>query len=224
VPTVAQCKKLFQDQVAPSADATFLRILNEADIRILSQGEWRWTRGRTTLTPVDGIITLPNTYASILGAQVNGYAEDIHDEQFEFVPQGVGEVKVGGGGTVRLIDQGFGEDNVRTYKVVGHIQPDWTVYCLCHLAPVMLYDPAIDDSDVPPEATTNTRCPDPYALKLFCIGIVYEEASDMGSASIYMNKAIKVLNDKENQDRGSSRQSLTIRPNGPGNRRIRHLR
>lgn len=225
MPTVTSLKTMFQTQIAPGNDEEFLRILQEADIRLLSTSKWRWTRGRVTLTPEDGFITLPSQWSAILGAQVDGYPVDIRDEQFEFSPDGPGEVPVGGTETVRLIDQGLNEDGERHYKVVGTLQNDTSIVALCHYAPVTLYDPTMDDSELPgDDVSTITRCPDASALKQYMLGIIYEEASDPGLASYYMNKAQKTLNDLEKTQRGGSRQTFNLRPNGPGISRIRSLR
>lgn len=108
MPTVTSLKTSFQAQIAPGDATEFLRILTEADMRLLEYGRWRWTRGRATLTPVSGYVTLPTTYASILGARVGKNAVEIRDEDYEFVPGGVGEVDLGTGHS-RLIDQGLVE-------------------------------------------------------------------------------------------------------------------
>lgn len=108
MPTVTSLKTSFQAQIAPGDATEFLRILTEADMRLLEYGRWRWTRGRDTLTPVSGYVTLPTTYASILGARVGKNAVEIRDEDYEFVPGGVGEVDLGTGHS-RLIDQGLVE-------------------------------------------------------------------------------------------------------------------
>ena len=89
MPTVTSLKASLQAQIAPGNDDEFLRLLSEADMRLLEFVKFRWTRTRVTLTPVDGYVELPAEYASILGAQVGGAAVDIHDETFEFAPEGV---------------------------------------------------------------------------------------------------------------------------------------
>lgn len=106
MPTVTALKSMFQAQVAPGDDAEFLRILTEADMRLLEYGRWRWTKGRGVLTPVDGFIDLPTSYASILGARVAKEAVDIFDEDYEFTPGGRGEIELGIG-YAKLVDQGM---------------------------------------------------------------------------------------------------------------------
>lgn len=111
MPTVTALKTMFLAQIVPddaNADSEFLRILTEADMRLLEFGRWRWTRRKDTLTPVDGFVTLPTRYAAILGARVGKEAVDLVDEDYEFVSGGPGEVDLGNGYS-RLIDQGLVE-------------------------------------------------------------------------------------------------------------------
>ena len=223
MPSVTSLKTTFQSQIAPGDDSEFLRILTEADIRLLEHGRWRWTRTKVVLTPVDGIITLPATYAAILGAQVGDYPSDIRAEEYEFAPDGIGDVQVGEGST-RLIDQGLNGDGLRTYKVSGYISDGTTITALVHYAPVTLTDPDIPDLDVPADAVENTRCPDVAALKLMCLGIIFEEAHDMAASRQYVSTALATLDNKEKTQRGNARQSMNIRPYGPGISKIRNLR
>lgn len=124
MPTVTYLKNMFQAQIAPGNDYEFLRLLTEADMRLLEFCRHRWTRRTDTLTPVDGFITLPTTYASILGARIGKDAVDIRDEDYEFVPGGPGEVQLGNGFS-RLIDQGFFDTEVilSSYLLVNGTGP-----------------------------------------------------------------------------------------------------
>jgi hypothetical protein len=219
MPTVASLKKALQGVIAPGNDAEFLRLLTEADLRLVESGKYRWTRGRTTLTPTDGIIVLPANYASIIGARVGKEAKVIWDESFEFTPNGYGEVPIDGSESLMLVDQGLNEDDLRYYKVAGHLNADTEVTALCHFAPFTLYDPEMDDSDVPEDAVNYTRCPDQGALKLMMLGITLEEQNDLGGSSGYMAKAANRLESQERAARGGSKQVFNIRPNGPGVRR-----
>lgn len=106
MPTVTALKGMFQNQISPSDDSEFLRLLTEADMRLLEFGRWGWTRTKATLTPVEGIITLPTTYASILGARVGKGPVDVFDQDYEFCPGGPGEIDLGHGHS-KLIDQGM---------------------------------------------------------------------------------------------------------------------
>lgn len=220
MPTVTALKALYQDTIAPNDDDKFLRLLTEADMKLVGSARWRWTRTRVTLTPVDGMIVLPADYASILGAQVGGSAKMVHDEEFEFTADGLGEVEVDGCGGVVLIDQGLNDDGLRHYKVTGHLGAV-TVTCLVQYAPVALYDPVIETLS---GAVTVTRCPDNSALKLTMLSLIYEETTNPAVARQYMGDAIARLNDLEKAQRGGAKQILNLRPNGTGMRKIRHLR
>lgn len=224
MPTVVSLKKALQGVIAPGNDEEFLRLLTEADLRLVQSGKYRWTRGRTTLTPTDGYIVLPAEFASIIGARVGKEAKVIWDEAFEFTPDGYGEVPIDGTESVMLVDQGLNDDGLRHYKVAGHLHTDAEVTALCHFAPFTLYDPEMDDSDVPDDAVNYTRCPDQAALKLMMLGIILEEANDLGGSTGYMSKAYNRMEAQERTARGGSKQTFNIRPNGPGVRRITRVR
>jgi hypothetical protein len=223
MPSVTFLKQKLQPQIAPGDDYEFLRILTEADMRLLEYGRWRWTRTVIPLTPVEGVVTLPTTYSSILGARVEKYAVDIRAEEFEFVPGGVGEVDLGVGSS-RLIDQGLNDSGQREYKVTGHLDSTDIVTAFVMYAPATLYDPDIVDSSLPEDAVTITLCPDAAALKLMMLGIIYEEASDLGNARSYISDALRGLDNKEQNQRGNARQSVNVRPRGIGVSRIRSFR
>lgn len=223
MPSVTFLKEKLQAQIAPGDDYQFLRLLTEADMRLLEFGRWRWTRVSTTLDHVDGIITLPTRYSSILGARVGKYPIDIRAEEFEFVPGGAGEVDLGVGSS-RLIDQGLNDDGERQYKVTGSLEDTDIITAMVMYAPVTLYDPDIVDSSLPDDAVTQTLCPDVTALKLMMLGIIYEEASDLGNARSYISDALKGLDNKEQNQRGNARQQVNIRARGVGVSRIRSFR
>lgn len=223
MPTVTALKTMFQAQIAPGDDSEFLRILTEADLRLTEIGRFRWCKGVDTLTPVDGYVTLPATFASILGARVDKVAVPTFDFDYEFVPGGVGEVELGRGSS-RLIDQGIDGDGFRYYKVAGHLDDDDVITALMHYAPVTLMDPDIADSSTPDDATVNTRCPDSTALKLMMLGILMEEAHDVAAARSYIADAIRSLDAKEQSQRGNAMRTINSRPSGLGVRGIRSFR
>lgn len=223
MPTVTFLKQSLQNRIAPGDDYGFLRLLTEADMRLLEYGRWRWTRKSTTLTHQDGIVTLPAAYSSILGARVGKMPVDIRAEEFEYVPGGVGEVELGVGSS-RLIDQGINDDGLRQYKISGHLDDDDVISAIVMYAPVTLYDPDIPDSSLPEDATTNTLCPDTTALKLTMLGIIMEEALDLGNANNFISNALKSLDNKEQNQRGNARQQVNIRPRGVGVSRVRSWR
>lgn len=225
MPTVTELKTLFQDQIAPGDNEEFLRILTEADLTLLESGKWQWCKSRETLTSVDNIITLPATLASILGAHLDGFPAPLNMEDFEFGAEGPGEIDVQGGSGVRLIDQGLNGSDLRTYKVTGGESDSLTIVALCMKAPAILYDPDESTSDLPANATTETRCPSYKALKLAMREVIHEEASDYGNASVVKNKAVKRLDEREaNSQRGGAQPIPNIRPSGRGIRSIRTFR
>ena len=134
--SVDALKLRFQSQIAPGDDAEFLRLLTEADLRIMEFGKWRWSRGRVDLTPASGIVTLPIDYAAILAARVDDLPVEVEDEEYEFTPEGPGLIEVTGGANLRLIDQGLDGSDLRTYKVVGEDDDDaYTIHTLSTFAP-----------------------------------------------------------------------------------------
>jgi hypothetical protein len=193
-------------------------------MRLLSWGRWQWTKAKVTLYPASGIVTLPATYASILGAQVEGYARDIRAVEFEYSPDGVGEVDVTGSAGSMLIDQGLSDAGARTYKVTGNLDDTDAIVALCHKAPATLYDPDLADESLPADATDVTVCPDAGALKNACLAIVMEEANEAEQSSKFFAIALNILNNKEKSVRGNARQQFNLRPNGPGILPIRHFR
>lgn len=223
MPTVTSLKTQFLAQIAPGNDDEFLRLLTEADMRLLEFGRWRWTRTKTVLTPASGYVTLDPEHASILGARVDKYPVDIMDEDYEFVPGGRGEVDLGVGSS-RLIDQGLDGSDQRYYKVTGALDPDDVITALVHYAPVTLYDPEYNDSGVPADAVATTRCPSATALKLMMYGIIFEEAADNSKARSYIADALKVLDNHEQTKRGNAQRRVMIRPHGSGVRQIRNFR
>lgn len=226
MPSIAVLKSLLQNQIAPNSDEEFLRLISEADLRIAEWGARFWfLRSKLTLTPTDGLIELPLTHVSILGAQVGDYPASVFAMEHEFVPDGVGDVDVGGPGGIRLIDQGVDDDTgKRVYKITGYLNPGTVITVLATKAPVTLYDPEIASSDVPEDATDVTLCPDVSALKLTALGIIYEETNDLQKSREYFSIALSNLDGKEKTHRGNARQTVNIRPSGPGISRIRNPR
>lgn len=105
--TVSSLQTKLLDIIAPGDSTRFLRLLQEADDRLLEFGRWNWTRSRATITPVNGLIQLPEQFSAIIGARLGSLPRPIHTEEFEFVPDGIGEVPVTGCIGVGLIDQGY---------------------------------------------------------------------------------------------------------------------
>jgi len=224
MPSIAYLKDQFQAMIAPGNDQEFLRIVNEADQRLLESGRWWWCKARSELTAVDGYVYLPSDYASILGFQFNGHPIDIRSEEYEFMPDGVGNLPMSCGGSA-LIDAGLDEvTGQRHYKVGGGINDRTVLYALLLYAPVLLYDPAIPPVPLPPDAVSVTRCPHVAALKLMCFAINYEENHDIDAATGYAQRAAAVLEDNAQNVRGAAKPTLIVRPYGPGVSKIRNIR
>lgn len=212
MPTVAACKTNFQAIVAPGDDAAFLRLLVEADQRLLESGRWRFCKTTDTLTVASGLVTLDADYASILGLQINGWPADIHAQEWEFTPDGLGSIPVGEGGTL-LIDQGLNASDERVYKVTGYLDPTWTLNALLLYAPKALS-----------EDTDTTRCDSMAALKLASMAVVYEERNSIVDSQNYFQRAQDTLENAAQNQRGSARQTMSSSPVGRGVRPIRSFR
>jgi hypothetical protein len=212
MPSVAACKTAFQAQIAPGDDTGFLRILQEADTRLLETGRWRFCKTTTTLTPAAGLVTLASDHASILGIQIDGWPADIHAQEWEFTPDGIGNIEVGSGGTM-LIDQGLNSSGDRIYKISGYLDPTWVINALVLYAPVAL----ADDADL-------TRCDSLYALKMACFAVVYAEKNSITDSNNYFQQAVGILENQGQNQRGSARQTMSSSPAGRGVRPIRSFR
>jgi hypothetical protein len=230
--TVSSIKADLHDDF-PVDDAKFLRLLQQADTRLLELGRWRWTRDRITLTITtdandDLIVTLSPEYVSILAVQLDGSGGDIRDEDFEFVVGGVGYVQ-SADGAVQLIDNGYLDvtdgnttERRRVYKVTGGANAVGdALVALAQFAPVVLYDPDLlddtdsgSDNDTPTDGTDVTRCQSLAALKLCMFGITYENSGDAGRARAFMADAHHVLDNKQTAHRGGARQQATTRQPG----------
>lgn len=224
MPTITKLKTDIQAQIAPGNDTEFLRLVQEADIRLLEMGRWRWCRRKGSLTIEDGYVTLDPEYASILGVRISDRPVDIHTEEYEFVPDGVGYIPIGESGNYGLIDQGLNGDGRRHYKVTGSLPADTAIAALMLFAPVTLFDAANVDSSTPEDAVETTLCPSTAAIKLACFGIIFEEAHDLAESGSYFNRAVTVLDDLEQNQRGNARPQMTMKPVGRGIRGIRTFR
>lgn len=212
MPLVSACKTAFQAQIAPGDDTAFLRILQEADTRLLETGRWRFCKTTATLVPASGLVTLDTDHASILGIQIDGWPADIHAQEWEFTPDGIGNIEVGSGGAM-LIDQGLDGSGDRVYKITGYLDPAWTINALVLYAPVAL----TGNSSI-------TRCDSLYALKMACYAVVYAEANSLTDSNNYFQQAVAILENQGQNQRGSARQTMSSNPAGRGVSRIPNLR
>lgn len=217
MPTVLQIKTMYQALLAPGDNARMLRLINEADIRLLEFGRWNWTRAKISMTPyVESdmkFVSLPVAYTAILGARLGSYAQMVRGEEFEFAPDGNGEVKITGCRSGSgLIDQGYqtknfgsGVETRRVYKVTGKFEPTDGVTALVRKAPVTV----VADGN-------STVCPDFAALKLMMYAINFEEENDIERSRSYISDALRALDNKEKSFRAGAKQNITVKPYGPG--------
>lgn len=217
MPTVLELKTMYQSLIAPGDDARMLRFINEADLRLLEFGRWNWTRAKVEMAPYvlddQNYVGLPVTYSAILGARLGSRPKMVHAEEFEFSPDGLGEVRITGcGNGTGLIDQGMvtrnfgsGTETRRVYKITGTIPTGDTITALVRRAPSI----ATGDASV-------TVCPDYAALKLMMYAINFEEENDIERSRSYISDALRALDNKEKSFRAGAKQVLNVKPYGPG--------
>lgn len=240
--TVQSIKQSLHDDF-PLEDDKFLRLLQQADDRLLELGRWEWTRQRINLTVTldsvtqQNVVTLAPEYTAIIGIQLDESGGDIRAEEFEFAVGGVGNVQ-SADGNIELIDQGFQDvtdgnttERRRVYKATGGVEVGTVIVALVHYAPALLYDPdMIDetdtgtDNDTPADATDITRCQSLAALKLCMFGIIFENQGDNGRARAFMADSHHVLDNKQHTHQGGARQIPNLRANGPHISRVRSFR
>ena len=118
MPTPAsELQTRYQSLVAPGNNALFWRLLTEANERLLFSGRWHWAREPLSLAVVDGAITLPDGYHSIVGARINGTAVGVNWQESEWFEGGPGEFIPIEGARAFLVDQGLSE--LATITVTG---------------------------------------------------------------------------------------------------------
>ena len=126
MPTAASILKTrYQALVAPGNDAEFFRLLTEADERLLFAGRWHWAREPLSLSVVDGVVTLPDTYHSIVGARINGHAVGVNWQESEWFEGGPGEFIPVDGAAAFLVDQGLAGRN-DAILVSGSFTPEFS--------------------------------------------------------------------------------------------------
>lgn len=191
------------DKLAPGNPVKFLRLLNEADERLLESGKWSWTRTPIELTPESYVeatqtlyrILLPANYVSIVGARIGGAATGVRWQEITFLEDGPSLINIEGCGA-ELVDQGEVDVDgtlMRSYRVFGDDVTLVTV--LARYKPVLM----VSMQETP-------RCQSFTALKQAMYAIVYEEANDVERSVGYMQLAIRTLNQQEEAYRGSARK------------------
>jgi len=192
--TVSDLSALLLNKIAPGSEGQFLNILNEADERLLNSHDFEWTRTGLELTQVDGVITLPVEFQSIVGAKVGNRATGVRWQEIKYLEGGPSVVPVEGAKS-ELVDIGFTTVlgvELRAYEVIGK-EDTFTV--LAKYAPVMMT-----------EETDQPKCQSISALKQAMYGIIYEEQNDIERSMAYFQLASKTLKEKELSYRGSAKK------------------
>lgn len=205
--TVSILEDRLLSQISPGNPARFHEILTQADERLLELGKWSWTRGPLDLTPVDGVVSLPAEYVSIVGCRIGSMASGVLWQEISFVEEGPGLIPIEGTGG-QLLDLGV-IDGVRQYQTTGSDPGDIVV--LARFAPRSLEEPA----DIP-------LCQSFAALKQAMLSIVYEERNDLERSVSYMQSAEFTLNKKEIAYRGAAKKIFDPKIYGPPTRRSSH--
>lgn len=198
--TVAQARTLFLRYVGPAgtSNADFLAALNHLRKRFFDSGKWKGLTLEITITPASGVVTLPDTCESILGAQFDDRPVVVFGRYHEFQPGGPGEIDAANQGVPALIDNGD-----RTYKMMGNYTDVESVRVVCKRR----YTDLTADSDV--------VYPDnPGALKLGLMSLKYEDENDLERAVEYFAQALNLLNGEVREARGASQHTLQQSPHG----------
>ena len=198
--TVSSARSLLLQYVGPdgTTNAAFLAALNQLRKRLFDSGKWKDLTLEVTVVPVAGIVTLPATCESVLGAQANDCPVPVFDKLHPFQPGGPGHVDPLQGGTVALIDNGD-----RTLTIMG----GGTSVTSARLRCKRRYVDLTGDSD--------TVFPDNVgALKLGLMSLSYEDKGDLDRAEQYFAKALSLLNGESKESRGGAQAVLQQSPHG----------
>lgn len=202
--SVSTLQARLQPQISPGNDAEFMRILSEADERLLAAGRWHWTREPVTLTPdEDRTVQLSSEYESIVGCRLGSVPMGVVWQETEYLADGPGLIPIEGC-SGRLVDQGLvdvteeGSSDppvfVRFYKVTDTDTLEVSV--LARFAPKGLFD----DED------NTTLCPSISALKQMMLSVIHEEANNIDLSTAMRNTAINTLNEHEAAYRGIAKE------------------
>ncbi len=202
--TAATLETRLINEIAPGNSAGFKELLTRADERLLEAGKWQWTRGPLELTPTDGVVVLPDGYASIVGCHIGSIAKGVLWQEIEFLEEGPGVIPVQGING-QLLDQGL-IAGVRTYRCTGSDPTEIVV--LARFSPL----PITTGTDVP-------RCQSFAALHQAMFSLLYESANDVEHSRAYMAMAVETLNAQEAAYRGSAKKVFDPKIYGPPRRR-----
>jgi hypothetical protein len=195
------------DEITDGDSDRFRELLSEVDERLLEMGKWQWTRGPIDLTPVDGIVELPEGYSSIVGCKIGSMAAGVLWQEIEYLEGGPGIIPVEGING-QLLDLGLIE-GVRTYRCTGSNPEEIVV--LARFAPL----PIVENDDSP-------RCQSFSAIKQGLMALVAESVNDLERSRMLMKMAIETLDFQEQSYRGSARKIFDPKIYGPPRRRNNH--
>lgn len=194
-------------EVAPGDPERFYEILSEADERLLDAGKWQWTRAPLDLVPVDGIVTLPEGYASIVGCKIGSMAAGVLWQEIEYLDGGPGAIPIEGLNG-QLLDLGVIEGQ-RQYRCTGSAPEAIVVLARYAHIPVT----ALDDSP---------RCQSFPALKQAMLAVNAENNQDLERSVAFMRLAVQTLDLQEAAHRGAARKVFDPKIYGPPRRRSSH--
>lgn len=202
--TVAQARTILLRYVGPVAETsngTFLSALNQLRERLFTTGRWKGLILEVEVTPVNNVVTLPNTCEAVLGAQVDDRPVVVFGSMHEFLPNGPGEVtEERFRSTLALVDNGD-----YTYKIMGGTDNVESVRLRCKRR----YADLTGDSDI--------VYPDNVgALKLGLMSLAYEDSGDFEKAELYFSKCLALLNDELTEARGGAIPVFQQSPHGFG--------
>lgn len=186
----------------------FYRLLTEADERLLQSGKWQWTRTGIDLVPVNGEVTIPSGYESIVGAKIGSIGAGVSWQEVQYMEGNAGILRIEGCQN-GLVDKGL-ISGIRTYEIIGGGEVN-EVVALVRFAPRLLSSP--DDLPV---------CQNISALKQMMLGIVYENNNDIEKSMQYTSLAIRTLDQQESAYRGAARKIRNPKLFEPARRRSRH--
>lgn len=184
----------YQRLIAPDDLDEFLRLLQEADERLLTMGRWHWVRKPLVLTITDNQVVLPSDYESIVGARVNGKGIGVKWEESEWFEGGPGEAVPIEGAQAALVDMGLVDDE-RVYKVTTISEGLTEVEVLARYKALAIYD-----------EHSPLRCPAHSALKQMMYALLHENANNPKAAEEYRALARRELDEREAAYRGTANQ------------------
>ena len=198
----------YANLVSPGDEGTFMRLLNEAEERLMASSKWYWTKAEVDLTVTDRTVYLdPDLYSALLGVLVDGTGRVIRPREIEFAPD-QGFRHSGDEQTGFLIDDGIvmvDDVRQRKYRIVDDVADDDTVTGLVLLA----HQELTSYEDL-------TACPSARALKMAMYAVNYEEVNDLERAQACWSQAYAALDEDETAKRGGVRGNLPAQPFGEG--------